>query len=173
MAHLDLKLDNLMLDEDYNLKVIDFDLSYTKDHESIRGRGTANYRAPELRFKNTQKRALDPKRCDIFSMGVILFILKSGGVLPFKETEAGNPFFEDFSVSEKLFWMAHRRLKNRDMEFFSEEFMELFEGMCAKDPRKRLSIDDVLESEWAQGDVYNGKELKEVMDKFFKNSKRE
>mmetsp|Transcript_4380 Transcript_4380/g.3638 ORF Transcript_4380/g.3638 Transcript_4380/m.3638 type:complete len:101 (+) Transcript_4380:363-665(+) len=50
MAHLDIKLDNLLLGENYTLKITDFDMSYSP--ESSVGnisRGTVNYRAPELR----------------------------------------------------------------------------------------------------------------------------
>lgn len=47
----------------------------------LMGNGTKDYRAPELREGTVEC----PFPCDIYSMGVILFIFKSGGFMPFKE----------------------------------------------------------------------------------------
>jgi len=49
-AHLDLKLDNLLISKDFSLKLADFDGSVTLDANEHLGRGTANYRAPEMIF---------------------------------------------------------------------------------------------------------------------------
>lgn len=83
MAHLDLKLENLMLGSKYELKLIDFDLSYGPKCKEFRGWGTADYRAPEL-INEFNLNALS--KCDIYSAGIILFVMRSGGILPFKES---------------------------------------------------------------------------------------
>lgn len=52
--------------------MIDFDLSYSKHVDKVRGRGTPDYRAPELKEK---KEGLDVYKCDVFSAGIFLFTL--------------------------------------------------------------------------------------------------
>eukprot|EP00330_Aristerostoma_sp_ATCC50986_P012263 CAMPEP_0114583360 /NCGR_PEP_ID=MMETSP0125-20121206/7108_1 /TAXON_ID=485358 ORGANISM="Aristerostoma sp., Strain ATCC 50986" /NCGR_SAMPLE_ID=MMETSP0125 /ASSEMBLY_ACC=CAM_ASM_000245 /LENGTH=131 /DNA_ID=CAMNT_0001776769 /DNA_START=184 /DNA_END=579 /DNA_ORIENTATION=+ len=81
VVHLDLKLQNIMLGANFNLKIIDFDLAYMHEDNVIKSKGTANFRAPELRAGA----AFDLEACDIFSLGIILFLIKTRGILPFKE----------------------------------------------------------------------------------------
>ncbi|KAM0896031.1 hypothetical protein ACQ4PT_023419 [Festuca glaucescens] len=87
--HRDLKPENLLLDAHGNLKVSDFGLSALSDGASrLRGDGllhttcgTPTYVAPEV----IQKRGYDDAKADIWSCGVVLFVLLAGH-LPFKDT---------------------------------------------------------------------------------------
>ena len=51
--------------------------------EKITTKGTQNYRAPEI----TKGSCVDPYAADIYSAGVILFLLKTGGRIAFNEGE--------------------------------------------------------------------------------------
>ena len=57
VRHLDLKLENLLIGDDYQLKIIDFDLSYMSGDTQILTRGSKFYRAPELRASQCRKRS--------------------------------------------------------------------------------------------------------------------
>jgi len=88
IAHLDLKLDNLLLGENKCLKIIDFDLSQKIEDEKrsfARSKGTTNYRAPELRNRKCD----NFRAADIYSMGIILFALATG-LPPYTETDKGE-----------------------------------------------------------------------------------
>ena len=78
VAHLDIKLDNLLLTEDFTLKVADFDLSCFRDEEIVSSKGSKYFRAPEI----IAGCSVDHAASDIFSIGVILFTLKARGLLP-------------------------------------------------------------------------------------------
>ena len=48
IAHLDIKPENLLIGDDYNLKITDFDSCYMKNDHLANRKGTKNYRAPEV-----------------------------------------------------------------------------------------------------------------------------
>ena len=75
-AHLDLKLNNILLDEFFNVWVGDFGsaMKLTKNKLSSRRRGTQRYMAPEVKnLKSGQ--TYDAQKADVYSLGVCLFIL--------------------------------------------------------------------------------------------------
>mmetsp|Transcript_16089 Transcript_16089/g.11603 ORF Transcript_16089/g.11603 Transcript_16089/m.11603 type:complete len:137 (+) Transcript_16089:1230-1640(+) len=76
IVHRDLKPENLMLasEDGYEVKLIDFGLSrtFSLDKKMCSRLGTPFYIAPEV-----LKKKYDHK-CDIWSIGVILYILLSG-----------------------------------------------------------------------------------------------
>ena len=80
IMHRDLKPENLLLTHEdlkmASVKISDFGLA-CKDEKSMTIAGTQNYIAPEI----ISNKAYD-KRCDLWSLGVILFLLLSGD-LPF------------------------------------------------------------------------------------------
>jgi len=51
ITHTDIKPENLLIGEDFVLKIIDFERAKIRPSEKMPGRGTKNYRAPELRLK--------------------------------------------------------------------------------------------------------------------------
>lgn len=48
LAHLDLKLENIVIDSDFTLKIIDFAFCEDKDEEISACKGTQAYMAPEI-----------------------------------------------------------------------------------------------------------------------------
>lgn len=80
MAHLDYKPDNLIFDEDFLLKMIDFGSSDNLSSILTRWVTTPNYAPPEVlkgnRFNQHSGPQFAAKNVDIFSLGTVLFIIK-------------------------------------------------------------------------------------------------
>eukprot|EP00923_Selenidium_pygospionis_P000451 GHVN01000799.1.p1 GENE.GHVN01000799.1~~GHVN01000799.1.p1 ORF type:complete len:348 (-),score=40.75 GHVN01000799.1:191-1234(-) len=138
IVHRDLKPENLLLESkaaDALIKIVDFGLSSHFDPaQKLRERlGTAYYIAPEvLRKKYNEK-------CDVWSTGVILYILL-----------CGYPPFGGQSDSEIL-----RRVENGKYAFdppewckVSTEAKNLIKQMLTYDPSKRPSAHTCLDHDW-------------------------
>ena len=83
VVHRDLKLENILVDDNMNLKVADFGFATHKKINKLSSyRGTMTYMAPEIK----EGKVYDGKQIDMFSTGVILFIIVQG-IFPFKEAK--------------------------------------------------------------------------------------
>lgn len=95
--------------------------------------GTEGYMAPEIPTKN-----YDGAKCDIFASGVILFIMYAGNP-PFEKALPNDPYYKLLKDKKfDTFWKAHSR--RRPVNYFSEEFKDLFGRMVAYNPAERPKI---------------------------------
>jgi serine/threonine protein kinase len=89
VVHRDLKLENLLLDDHLNMKLADFGFASYKSIDCLKSyRGTMTYMAPEIKEGKQYKGT----KVDLFSFGVILFILVHG-IFPFKEARPEEYFY--------------------------------------------------------------------------------
>lgn len=90
VAHRDLKLENILIDENLQLKVSDFGFSTYKNVETLDTYlGTKTYMAPEI----IELKEYDGFKADVFSLGVILFIMIQG-TFPFSQAKADEYYFK-------------------------------------------------------------------------------
>ncbi|XP_040373147.1 calcium-dependent protein kinase 1 [Rosa chinensis] len=140
--HRDLKPENFLFvsqEEDALLKTIDFGLSiFLKPGEKFTDAvGSPYYVAPEVLRKRCGPEA------DVWSAGVILYILLSG-VPPFwAETEQG--IFDQVLHGELDF-------SSDPWPSISDSAKDLVRRMLVRDPRKRLTAHEVLCHPWVQVD---------------------
>lgn len=83
IVHRDFKLENILVDGGFNLKICDFTLAKTIAEGSMVGVfyshvGTERYMAPEINEGKPYK----GNTTDIFALGIILFVMVTG-VMPF------------------------------------------------------------------------------------------
>lgn len=139
ITHRDLKPENLLLlndKPDSPLKVIDFGMSsFFNNKDLLYDRvGTSYYISPEV------LEGFYDEKCDIWSSGVILYVLLSG-VPPFNG-ETDEEIFEE--VKKKKYSFPDEQWKN-----ISSEAKDLIKKMLCP-PDKRLTAEQVLNHPWVK-----------------------
>ncbi|CAD8165170.1 unnamed protein product [Paramecium pentaurelia] len=145
-VHRNLKLESILLDRKFNLKLCNFAcaqyLNKYKDGKLKTKVGTKNYQAPEVLYGAIY----DGVKADVFSLGVILFIMYKGQP-PFSKANQQDALY-NLIIQEnyKQFWEIH----SQKIEF-SFDFKELFLGMVNPNPEKRFNMEGVKNSKWFGG----------------------
>ncbi|OMJ74256.1 hypothetical protein SteCoe_26883 [Stentor coeruleus] len=145
IVHRDLKPENLLLEKDSAdslLKIIDFGTSkiYDNGGKMTQKYGTAYYIAPEvLRRDYTEK-------CDIWSCGVILYILLSGK----------PPFYgrTDREILERV-QRGQYSMEDNEWGRISIQAKNLIKKMLQMNPSSRISAQDALKDEWITNNTLN------------------
>ena len=136
--HRDIKPDNIMIGGvEYKFKYVDFGFCTDNIGRLNSFLGTPTYAAPELHLK----RPYFAKTEDIFSLGVTLFVLVTGG-LPFNLAVPNDSLYQYFIKSDYVEYWKNRMIN------VSPSFMELFDNMVAFDFSQRPSISEIRESTW-------------------------
>merc|ERR1719359_888992 len=136
VVHRDIKLENFVFDEKDGdlLKMIDFGFSKFRERGSKMKTacGTLSYVAPEV-LKDTYT-----SQCDLWSLGVIVFILLSGSM----------PFFGDEEVVKAKITAADYKMKKDRWNSISKAGHEFALGLMEKDPNVRLTTSQALAHPW-------------------------
>jgi serine/threonine protein kinase len=106
-----LKLENILIGNNFKAKICDFGLYQELNYKVQTNRGTHGYRAPETYLESNE--GYDGDKADIFSLGVILFIL-SFGAPPFFQATKDDTFYRYFCRgpnSQKFFFRLHPSTK--------------------------------------------------------------
>ena len=108
MCHRDLKPDNILFTTGFDIKVTDFGFMLPLEGRQreawLKSRvGTLTYMAPEVLAREKYQ----GKQADIYSLGVILFILLIGN-MPMESASSDDRFFKYLAANKpEMFWAAH------------------------------------------------------------------
>ena len=132
VVHRDLKLENILVDDNLNLKLADFGFACYKNIDSLKSyRGTMTYMAPEIKLGQQYK----GMEVDMFSIGVILFIIVQG-IFPFKEARKEEYFYNLILKGElDTYW---RKVNGTNL---SSEFKDLILKFFSFNGAERPTID--------------------------------
>ena len=133
IVHRDIKLDNILIDLDNNIKICDFGVSkiIKKGESMLEQCGTPAYIAPEILLNQ----GYEGFGVDIWSAGVVLYAML-GGTVPFK----GNNINE---LHDLIIKGEYKPLKE-----ISPEATHLIRSILEVDPKKRISTKDILVHPW-------------------------
>ena len=133
ITHRDVKIDNMLLDKNKNLKLVDFGLStkYTDDILLDQPCGTVVYAAPEVLDGNEYHGML----ADVWSSGIVLYGM-AAGYLPFSDQ---NDEVNKRDVLEG---------KIEIPEFFSPMLKDLLHHMLDINPITRYTLEDIRQHPW-------------------------
>ena len=157
ISHGDIKLSNIMLSSNFNLKLIDFGFSKNiKDGLISEITGSRFYSAPEM-FSSATKGYVGTLS-DIFSLGVVLFVLVMG-FYPFDKPNITDSRYKFISKKDfQGFWKKCEQKKalsnnnsnnnNNNMFGVSQEFKDLFEKMVCPKPDDRISLSQIKKHPW-------------------------
>ena len=168
IIHRDLKLQNLLIDSKFQLKVADFGICKLLDiidesntnaiNDKIRRVGTRGFMAPEI----VLGRQYD-KLCDIFSASVVLFYLLFGQK-PFNNASIDDKQYT-LIIQQKFdsFWKLYPKL-------ISKTGKNLLEKMFEFSPLSRIKIFHIVRHDWYNEKHFNSSELYTEMKILYSNS---
>ncbi|KAG7704614.1 hypothetical protein KL933_002199 [Ogataea haglerorum] len=133
IVHRDLKIENIMISKNGDIKIIDFGLSNMFDSRNLLKTycGSLYFAAPELLSAHPY---IGPE-VDVWSFGVVLYVLVCGKVP-----------FDDQSVSA-----LHEKIKRGNVEYpdgLSKECVSLMSRMLVVDPTRRATLKEVMNHPW-------------------------
>ena len=146
IIHRDLKPDNIMLTESNDkghIKIMDFGLSKIlgKKEKTSDGFGTLTFVSPEVLIRKPYN-----KEIDIWSIGVILYLILSGD-LPFDDEEDDEEKIAKSIVFNEVEFPS-KKFGNK-----SKEVIELIKRCLTKEPKDRIKIDEIIKSDWIQSNI--------------------
>lgn len=154
LIHCDIKSDNILLDEAYNAKLVDFgfaeEIGQLPDDGLIRG--TPSYTAPEV-LQGSQNTI----QSEIWSLGILLYFMTTYH-LPFEDDELDGLIHSIISMKPPM------------PSFLSPQCSDLILKLMHKSPARRIQLDEIKRHQWFKGtelslkDMYGKKILKIPID---------
>lgn len=143
IIHCDIKPENVLIGNDFNIRLIDFGYSeyVSKNNNIIHSTsGSDTYCSPEIR--RSYMEGYDGIKSDIFSLGVLLFVIRVGK-FPFKYSIYNDKRYRLIMEKDyESYWNGFKK------ENLSEEFKDLINHLICYDPDDRFSLDEVLRHPW-------------------------
>ncbi len=142
IVHRDLKPENIVFgieDNIKSIKIIDLGVAITLPfgQQSSDPIGTLAYISPEMYTHNPYS-----YKVDVWSIGILLYWLASGGILPFDDDKN-----DEHIMGKKVVFM-HQEYPEKYFGDKSKSLFNLIDKTLEKNPEKRINIHAFLDEEW-------------------------
>lgn len=130
VMHRDLKLENLLIDENDVLKISDFGWAAKGKDERTTLCGTLDYLSPEIVVGKSYDHSID-----VWAIGILIY-----------EMLAGYPPFISNTYAD-----TYRKISNVEIDFpksFSKKVINLLKKILVKNPQNRITPEDILKHIW-------------------------
>ena len=170
IIHMDIKPQNILIDEKLNIKITDFSVSFSYNNYNQNNKislplnGTNLYMSPEVLSQSS----IDYEDCnkiDIYSVGVVLYNFAFEIF----------PYGLDYSYCNN-FGLILEKIKNENLIIpelrpYSFLFKNFLLGLLEKNIKKRKSLYEVMEHPWIKGAelIFKEKEKINDLEKFYLN----
>ena len=150
ITHMDLRPQNIVIDQYLNAKIVDFSVSliYKKkqpeDYIKIPFEGTSFYMSQEILKSDTIK-VKDLHKIDLYSLGVTLYNLAFAKYPYGLEKEDAHDYKK---ILEKI---ETNKLTFPNTKGYSSHFLDFISKLLEKDIDKRMNISDALKNYWVKG----------------------
>lgn len=140
VVHRDIKPQNLLVDKNNKLFIMDFNVSFQNEKNSIEKKkmmtktGTVAFSAPEIFLQNEYD-----EKVDVWSAGTVLYMMLCGQQ-PFNS--------ENISMLVHMITTSNLPQMTSELQFVSFDAFNLVEQMLTKDPSKRPTAEEVLQHPW-------------------------
>lgn len=147
LVHMDIKLENILLDSRFNAKVADMgvslDVSKTNGECDSR-RGTVCYMAPEVNHL-LEGETYDAYKADVYSLGMCLYVLIFGE-FPVRESGDNSTGFD----SETMGGLTGLKCSfgAKQWNSLSTDCQDLLSSLLTMEPDDRPTVDEILQNEW-------------------------
>ena len=131
ICHRDLKPENILVDDEGNVKIIDFGFSATARSKLKIFCGTPPFMSPEI----TKKIPYNGAAVDVWALGIMLYQLVVGK-LPFRATN--EP--ELFRIIQQGKYPANENI--------SKNLKQILDKMLKTNPEERITATQLLEESW-------------------------
>ena len=133
IAHRDIKLENILMKKNYEIKIIDFGFASYNPENQVQSFycGTPNYMPPEI----AKKEPYIGQYADLWSLGILVFKFYCAD-FPFK------------GRNEKELYVGIKSGKFNMASYTPEYIQKIICGLLVLDPYKRMTCQDVLNSDW-------------------------
>ena len=170
IIHMDIKQQNILIDENLTIKITDFSVSQSYEFVKDGGKftlplaGTSLYMSPEVLSK-CEIDVEDCNKIDMFSLGTLLYN-SAFGEFPYQLEYTDRKNFK--GIYDKI---TQKNLVFPITKSYSFLFKNFLRGLLNKNIKQRYSISDAMKDPWIKGTklIFKEKEKTYDLEKFLIN----
>lgn len=167
IAHCDVKPENIVLNEEFEAKLIDFEFYFrtidqsNKEINCNKFWGSVSYMAPEIReLKKKPNCEYNPHFSDMFSLGTTFINLVFGNDF-FGDDIQGSGNFNMKSIKNKNFDNIWKNCDKNNL--VSHDFKDMAEKMLAYNPEERITFKKLKSHQWFNETMLSKDEMKSLI----------